>query len=52
MGEMLKFVTSVEISEKKTPKNFCAVCKNDSILKPFYIKFRFERPILSSAKRA
>ena len=24
----------------------------DSILRPFLIKFRFERPVLSSAKRA
>ena len=33
-------------------KNFCIFCKNDSILRPFLVKFRFQRPVLSSAKRA
>ena len=37
--------------KKKTQKNFCVFCKNDSILRPFLVKFRFERPVLSSAKR-
>ena len=52
MGEVLKFVTLDGVSEKKTQKNFCVFCKNDSILRPFLVKFRFERPALSSAKRA
>ena len=33
-------------------KNFCFVCENDSILRPFLVKFRFGRPVLSSAKHA
>ena len=41
LGEMLKFVTLDGVSEK-----------NDSILRPLSVKFRFERPVLSSAKRA
>ena len=52
MGEVLKFVTLDGVSEKKTHKNCCFFCKNDSILRPFLVKFRFERPVLSSAKRA
>ena len=36
----------------KKKKTFCGFCKNDSILRPFLVKFRFERPVLSSAKRA
>ena len=52
MGEMLKFVTLKEGLRKKTQKNFCVFCKNYSILRPFLAKFRFERPLLSSAKRA
>ena len=39
-------------SQKKMQKNFCVFCKNDSILRPFLVKFRFEWPVLSSAKRA
>ena len=48
MGEVLKFVTldsekksKKKVSEKKQ-KNFCVFCKNDSILRPFLVKFRFE----------
>ena len=37
---------------KKTLKKFCVFCKNDSILRPFQIKFRFKRPVLSCAKPA
>ena len=50
VGEVLKFVTLDGVSEKK--KFFCVFCKNDSILRPFLVKFRLERPVLSSAKRA
>ena len=52
MGEVSKFVTSDGDLRKKTQKNFCVFCKNNSILRPFYIKFRFGRPVLSNAKRA
>ena len=52
MGELLKFVTLDMGLRKKTQKNFCVFCKNNSTLRPFLIKFRFERPVLSSAKRA
>ena len=52
MGEVLKFVTLDGGLRKKTQKNFCVFCKNDSILRPFLVKFRFECPVLSSAKRA
>ena len=51
MGEVLKFVTLDEGLRKKSKKN-CFFCKNDSILRPFLFKFWFERPVLSSAKRA
>ena len=44
MGEVLKFVTLDGGHRKKT--------QNDSILRPFLVKFRFERPVLSSAKHA
>ena len=33
-------------------KNFNGFCKNNSILRPFYVKFRFERSVLSRTKRA
>ena len=33
-------------------KKICVFCKNDSILRSFLVKFRFECPVLSSAKRA
>ena len=49
MGEVLKFVTP---SGFFCHKSFCVFCKNNSILRPVYVKFRFERPVLSSAKRA
>ena len=52
MGGVLKFVTLGVGLRKKTQKNFCVFCKKDSILRPFLVKFRFERPILSSAKCA
>ena len=52
MGEVLKFVTLDKGLRKKTRKNFCMFCKNNSILRPFLVKFRFEKPVLSSAKRA
>ena len=50
MGEVLKFVTLDGGLWKKAQKNFCVFCKNDSILRPSLVKFRFERPVLSSAK--
>ena len=52
MGEVLKIVTLDGGLRKKTQKIFSVFCKNDSILRPFLVKFRFERPVLSSAKRA
>ena len=52
MGGVLKFVTLDEILRKKTQKIFCVFCENESILRPVLFKFRFERPILSSANRA
>ena len=52
MGEVSKFVTLDGGLRKKTQKNFCVFCKNDSILRPFLVKFWFEIPVLSSAKRA
>ena len=40
-------------SQKKTQKNFSVFfCKSNSILRPFLVRFPFERPVLSSAKRA
>ena len=51
MGEVLKFMTLDGVSEKKMQKKLF-VCKNDSILRTFLFKFRFETPVLSSAKRA
>ena len=52
MGEVLKFVTLDGGVRKKTQKTFAFFCKNDSIFRPFLVKFRFECPVLSSAKRA
>ena len=52
MGEVLKFVTLDAGLRKKRKKSFVFFCKNGSILRPFLFKFRFERPVLSSAKRA
>ena len=51
MGEVLKFVT-LDGGPEKNSKKFCVVCENDSISRLVLVKFRFERPILSSAKRA
>ena len=42
MGELLKFVTLDGDLRKKMQKNFFVFCKNDSILRPFLVKFRFE----------
>ena len=39
-------------SQKKRQKNLCFFYKNDSILRPFLVKFRFEWPVLSNKKRA
>ena len=33
-------------------KIVCVFYKNKSILRPFQVKFRFERPVLSCVKRA
>ena len=52
MGEVLKFATPDVGLRKKNAKNFCVFCKRNSILGPFKVKFRFERPVSSSAKRA
>ena len=52
MGEVLKFVTPDGGLRKKNEKNFYAFCKNNSSLRSFQVKFRFERPVLNSAKRA
>ena len=52
MGEVLKFVALDRGSEKKRKQNFWAFCKNNSTLRHFLVKFRFERPALNSAKRA
>ena len=52
MGEVLKFVTPDWGLRNKTQKNFSVFCKNSLILRPVLVKFRFERPVLSSAKRA
>ena len=51
MGEVIKFVTPYG-SQKNALKNFCVFYKNNSILRPFLINFRFEIPVLSSAKHA
>ena len=51
MGEV-KICDFKRGSQKKNVNKFCVFCKNDSILRPFLVKFRFERPVLSSAKRA
>ena len=52
MDEVLKFVILDRGLRKKMQKIFCVFCKNDSVLRPFLVKFRFERPVLSSTKRA
>ena len=52
MGEVLKFVTLHGSLRKKRKKIFVFFCKNNSILRTFLVNFRFERPALSSAKRA
>ena len=49
MVEVLKFVTLDGGLRKKRKKIFCVFCKNDSILRPFLFKFRFESPVLSNA---
>ena len=45
-------MTSDSGLRKQKQKNFCVLCKNNSILIPFLVKFRFERPVLSSPQRA
>ena len=50
MDEVLKFV--ILEGGLKNAQKFLCFCKNDSILRPFWVKFRFERPVLSSTKRA
>ena len=53
MGEVLKFVTLDSGLRKKTQeKNFAFFLKNNSISRPFLVKFWFEKPVLSRAKRA
>ena len=52
MGGVLKFVTLDGGLRKKTQKYFCVFRENDSILRHFLVKFRFEKPVLSSTKRA
>ena len=53
MGEVLKFVTLDGGLRKKSKKELVFFFgKNESILRSFLFKFRFERPVLSSAKRA
>ena len=48
MREVLKFV----ILPGSLRNFFAFFCKSNSILRPFFVKFRFERPVLGSAKRA
>ena len=52
MGEVLKFVTLDRVLEKKRKKVFRFFYKNNLILRPFLVKFRFERSVLSSAQCA
>ena len=52
MVEVFKFVTLHGSLRKKRKKIFAFFCKNNSILRPFLVKFRFERPVSNSAKRA
>ena len=52
MGVVLKFVTLDGGLRKKKAKKLCVFYKNDSILRPFLVRFRFEWPALSSTKRA
>ena len=52
MGEVLKFMILHGSLRKKRKKIFAFFCKNNSILRPFLVKFQFERPVLSCAKRA
>ena len=50
-GEVLKLVTPDGGLRKKNVKKFLLFYKNNSILRSFQVKFRFEIPVLSSAKR-
>ena len=52
MGEVLKFVTFDGGLGKKNARKFFVLSKNESILRPFLVELRLERPVLSSAKRA
>ena len=51
MVEVLKCVTLDRGLRKKRKNFFCVFCKNDSILRLFLVKFRFESPVLSNANR-
>ena len=51
MGKGLKFVTSDGVL-KKNAKKFFVFYKNNLISRPFLVKFRFERSVLSSAQHA
>ena len=50
MGEVLKFVTTEGGLREKTQKNVHVFCKNNSILRPFRVKIRFERPFFLAAQ--
>ena len=52
MGEVLKFVTLDGGMRKKNAKKFLRFWQSWLILRPFLVTFRFERPVLSCAKRA
>ena len=52
MGELLKFLIPDVGLRKKRNKIFEFFKKNDSILRPYKVKFWLERPLLSSAKPA
>ena len=51
MGEVLKFVTLDGGLRKKCKKEFAYFAKMTQ-LRPFLVKVRFERPVLSTQKRA
>ena len=52
MGEVLKFCDFGRGSQKKSKKIFAFFAKITQFLKLFLVKFRFEKPVLSSAQRA
>ena len=51
MGEVFNFVTLDGGLRKKRKKKFVFFCKNDSILKPFLFKFRFEWSVLFEQRK-